>query len=176
MDYKPLELLSTPKEWDSLEDLEDEPRENPFTNFDGLEVKLAIVRPPNYGGGKKCVTSSRAVFQFLQPELADEYVESMLCLILDSGNCIRSVYIVARGSVASVEVYPADIIRAVLAAGSNAFIIVHNHPSGRPEPSQSDMALTRNVQSAASCVGLQLLDHIIIGEERYVSLADRGEL
>ena len=73
-------------------------------------------------------------------------------------------------------VAPADLFRALLREGAAATIVLHNHPSGEPDPSPDDVRLTRQLSAAAALLGLRLLDHIILGHPDYYSFLDSGEL
>ena len=73
-------------------------------------------------------------------------------------------------------VYPREIVRRALELNALAIILVHNHPSGDPEASREDMAMTKNVQRAAAALGIALLDHIIIAGTRWVSFQREGWL
>lgn len=147
-----------------------------FDTFGGLEIRLALVRPPDYAGKPTRIGSSHDVYKLIQPRLEAEYVENFLSLVLDAQHSCIGVFVVSRGQVAAVEVVPADVFRPVLAAGGVACIVAHNHPSGDPEPSRDDQTLTKRLTAAADVLGLPLLDHIIVGSGRYSSFADRGLL
>jgi len=185
--YEPVEYVFDSEEWLELagESVHGNPRlypelqavgaADPFDNFDGLEVKIILARAPNYDESKRrSIGSAEAAAQLVAPRLEFEVQEVMLSIILDAKHLVLGVFMAHRGLAASVEVHPADLMRPVMAAGGVAFIMAHNHPSGEPEPSQDDLALTRRVSEPAEVVGLQLLDHLVVGRGRYVSLAERG--
>jgi DNA repair protein RadC len=96
--------------------------------------------------------------------------------VLDANSRVTGICEVHRGTLQTVQVHPADVLRPVLVAGASRFIVAHNHPSGRPEPSADDLALTKRLAEAAKLLGLQLLDHIIVGHKDYVALSERGVL
>lgn len=73
-----------------------------------------------------------------------------------------------------VTVYPREVAKTVLEYNASAVILVHNHPSGDPEPSQADRALTSVLKNALNMVGALVLDHVVVGSEGCVSLAERG--
>lgn len=79
-----------------------------------------------------------------------------------------------RGTVDGCSVYPREIAKRVLETNASAVILVHNHPSGNPEPSSNDERLTRRVKSALDLIDVRLLDHIIVAKDRCTSLAARG--
>jgi DNA repair protein RadC len=96
--------------------------------------------------------------------------------LLNARGEIVATHEVARGSVSSVSIEPASILRAAVVAAAPSLIIVHNHPSGNPSPSAEDIAFTHKVVRAARVLGIQVLDHIVIAEDGYASLLDRGLL
>lgn len=81
-----------------------------------------------------------------------------------------------RGTLDGASVYPREIVKVALKHNAAAMVLVHNHPSGDPEPSQADRNLTHKLQEALSLVGVRTLDHIIVGREGCVSLAELGYL
>ena len=82
----------------------------------------------------------------------------------------------ARGAVDHVPVYPREVVKRALELNASALILVHNHPSGDPTPSQADIDMTAQVETAARALGLVLHDHLIIGRERELSFRAEGLL
>jgi len=181
MTYRPIEIVDTWEDWLG-------PQPNParyrrvtgrppeaWSNFDGMEFRVAMIRAPNYTPSSKAlITSSEQAYRFVLPMLQDELVESFYVMVLDGKRRVLGVNQVSRGGQTSVEVHPSNVLRPVLVAGGVAFIVVHNHPSGDPEPSHEDKLLTKRLQEASEIMGLPMLDHIVVGSGRYVSMADRG--
>jgi len=170
--YQPLEVEVSQADFDA--------QSNPPTrrrlaaDFRKMEIKLAIVRPAGWKHGPK-LTSAVEVAALAQL-LSDEVQETFYVAPVNTQLEVVGFYLVAKGSLAAVEVTPADVLRAVLVAGMVGFMCIHNHPSGSPEPSDADLRLTKRLLEAAKCVGCQLFDHVIVGHDGYVSLADRGVL
>ena len=81
-----------------------------------------------------------------------------------------------RGSISSTEVHPREIVRRALAHNAAAVILAHNHPSGLAEPSQADRLLTTRIVETLALIGVRVLDHLIVGHGRPISLAERGML
>ena len=110
-------------------------------------------------------------------EIADYYMEDMRHLeqeeirvmYFNTKQALIRDFLVSRGTVNASLVTPREILVEALRCLAVGMVLVHNHPSGDPEPSQSDMLLTRRVKEAGSLVGITLLDHIVIGDKRYVS-------
>lgn len=120
------------------------------------------------------VTCSRDVDAALRPRLARELVEHFLAIPLDARNRPIGELRVARGGVTGCGVEPSDVFRRLVRFGAASTIFVHNHPSGVPEPSSDDIALTERLRLAGAVLGVRVLDHIIIGEEGYFSFLDAG--
>ena len=95
-------------------------------------------------------------------------------MFLDKKNILIADEEQAQGTVDHVPVYPREVIKRALELNASAMILVHNHPSGDPNPSQADIDLTKQIDSAAGALGLMLHDHLIIGKSRDVSLKSDG--
>ncbi|MFQ6037227.1 MAG: DNA repair protein RadC [Candidatus Aminicenantales bacterium] len=118
--------------------------------------------------------SSREVFDYLYHSLRDAKKEKFKVIFLDAKNQIIEENTAFEGTVDSSAVYPREIIREALRFHASGLIFVHNHPSGDPEPSESDREITRNLVFSAATMQLKVLDHVIIGYNRYFSFADKG--
>ncbi len=118
--------------------------------------------------------SSKEVFEYLYQALRDLKREKFKVMFLDSKNQILEEKTVFEGTVDSSAVYPREIMKEALKCDASSLIFVHNHPSGDPEPSQSDREITKELVYAADVMQLKVLDHIIIGNNRYFSFADEG--
>ncbi len=100
--------------------------------------------------------------------------EELRVLLLDTRNRVTHIETVYRGSVNSSQVRIAEIFKAAIRRNASNIIIVHNHPSGDPTPSPDDVAITRAILQAGELLDVKLLDHIIIGYSRFISLKERG--
>lgn len=120
--------------------------------------------------------SSKEVFDYLYHSLRDAKIEKFKVLFLDAKNQIMEEKTVFEGTVDSSAVYPREIIKEALRRDASSLIFVHNHPSGDPTPSESDKEITTELVFAANVVQIRVLDHIIIGNNRYFSFADSGLL
>jgi DNA repair protein RadC len=114
------------------------------------------------------------VWQLVQSELRHEPREHFKVLLLDTRNQVIRVSTVSVGSLTESIVHPREVFREAIRHSSAALIAVHNHPSGDPTPSQEDIQVTRRLDEAGRTVGIDVLDHVIVGEGRYVSLKERG--
>jgi len=118
--------------------------------------------------------SSREVFDYLYHALRDLKTEQFKAIFLDTKNQVIEEKTLFAGTVDSSAVYPREVIKDALQYGASALIFAHNHPSGDPEPSACDKEITRDLLFAARMVQIRVLDHIIIGDNRYFSFADQG--
>ncbi|MXP61746.1 DNA repair protein RadC [Roseomonas sp. M0104] len=113
---------------------------------------------------------------YLSAALARERVEHFRVLFLDSRNRLIADEAQGKGTVNHTPVYPREVIRRALELHATALILVHNHPSGDPTPSEGDRAMTAQVQAAATALGITLHDHLIIGSGRHLSFRQEGLL
>jgi DNA repair protein RadC len=121
--------------------------------------------------------SSKDVAVLLQTHLADVDREHFIVFFLDQKNRITGIYPVSMGSLTASVVHPREVFRGAILKPTAAIIAGHNHPSGDVQPSREDRALTTRLFQAGKLLGINLLDHIIIGSEgRYFSFADEGLL
>ena len=98
------------------------------------------------------------------------------CLYLDSQHRLLSFDELFRGTIDSAQVHAREVVRTALKYNAAALILAHNHPSGVAEPSQSDVNLTQQLTKALALVDIRVLDHLVIGNGRAVSFAERGLL
>jgi DNA repair protein RadC len=100
-------------------------------------------------------------------------VERFLVLLLNTRHEVLDAVEVSRGGLASSPVHPREVFKIAVREGAAAVILVHNHPSGDPAPSRADLAITARLCRAAALLGIPVLDHVIIGDGRWVSLRER---
>jgi len=124
--------------------------------------------------GKSFFTSSQAVFDYLFHDMRDLKREVFKVLFLDRKNQLIADEDLFLGSLTGSAVYPREIMTQALKQRAAGLVFVHNHPSGDPAPSAEDQRLTRDLIWAARLLHIQVLDHIIIGNNRYYSFADEG--
>lgn len=91
-------------------------------------------------------------------------------VILDVRNRVRAIHTVSVGTLTSSLVHPREVFRPAILAGANAIVISHNHPSGDPTPSREDLVLTERLAAAGQLLGIEVMDHIITGEGRFISI------
>ncbi len=108
--------------------------------------------------------------------LLEETVETFYVAFLDTRNCIIGIQEVCRGIINKVTLYPREIFQAAILANCTSIMLTHNHPSGDPSPSKEDRALTQQMVQAGELLGIQVLDHVIIGDAESYSFLATGEL
>lgn len=118
----------------------------------------------------------QALLDYCQTVMAHRETEHFRVLYLDRKNILIADEEQGRGTVDHVPVYPREVVRRALELNASALILVHNHPSGDPTPSQADIAMTDTVREAAEALGLVLHDHLVIGKSREVSFRSEGLL
>jgi len=117
--------------------------------------------------------SPRAVWRLLHPRLSGLEQETFLALSLDARNRLQRIATVSMGSLTNSLAHPREVYRSAIREAAGAVVVAHNHPSGDPEPSAEDVAVTRRLYEVGELLGIPLLDHVVIGEQGYVSLRER---
>ena len=119
--------------------------------------------------------TARKGLSFNQPEtIAQYYMELLICMMLDTKNHLLGEEMVFKGTVNSSLVNPREIFLTAVSYHAVGILLVHNHPSGDPAPSRADMDFTQRVSRAGEILGIPLIDHIIIGDHRFLSFRQRG--
>jgi DNA repair protein RadC len=116
------------------------------------------------------------VFEHMHMRMRDLRHEEFHVVMLNTQNELMRTEKVAQGTVDTCTVHPRDVFSPALREGAHSVVALHNHPSGEPRPSDEDRALTRRLEQASVMLGLRLLDHIIVGEQRYWSFSEQQEL
>ena len=140
--------------------------------IEGAAARLARSRVMQ----RHVISSWDAVVDYCHTTMAHRETEQFRVLYLDRKNILIADEAQARGTVDHVPVYPREVVKRALELNASALILVHNHPSGDPTPSQEDIAMTRQIDEAAQVLGLTLHDHLIVGKSREVSLKAEGYL
>ena len=120
------------------------------------------------------ITSWTALVAYVRTALAHEPREQFRTLFLDRRNNLLRDELIAHGTVDHAPVYPREVVRRALELSASALILVHNHPSGDPTPSQADIQMTRQVIEAARVFNLQVHDHLVVGREGTASFKALG--
>ncbi|MEO0990362.1 MAG: DNA repair protein RadC [Pseudomonadota bacterium] len=122
------------------------------------------------------LSSWGAVLDYCHTTMAHRSTEQFRVFFLDRKNVLIADEEQAKGTVDHVPVYPREVVKRALELNASAMILVHNHPSGDPTPSDSDIAMTNQVRDAADALGITLHDHIVIGRETELSFRSTGRL
>lgn len=120
------------------------------------------------------IASPEDVFLLLGSEMAALDQEQLRVLLLDTKNRVVRTVVVYQGSVNSAQVRVAELFRDAVRANLPSIILVHNHPSGDPEPSRADAQITREASRAGDLLGIEVIDHVVIGDQRFRSLRRDG--
>ena len=141
-----------------------------------LQAAIELGRRAHLGGGveRRQIRAPSDAADLLLDEMGVLEQEELRVMSLDTRNRILAIDTIYRGNVNSSIVRTAEIFREAIRRNAPAVIIFHNHPSGEPSPSPEDVALTRNMISAGQLLDIDVLDHIVIGQARWVSLKERG--
>ncbi|TMV07149.1 JAB domain-containing protein [Ruegeria sediminis] len=125
---------------------------------------------------RQVISSWDALLDYCHTTMAHRETEQFRVFFLDRKNVLIADEEQARGTVDHVPVYPREVAKRALELNASALILVHNHPSGDPTPSQSDIDMTNRIQDACSALGLTLHDHLIIGKSAELSFRSAGYL
>lgn len=120
------------------------------------------------------VLSSGWVGDFLLKELSNLTQEHVMALYLNTKNEIIKKEVIFKGSLSSSVAHPREIFKGAVRYSAARIILAHNHPSGDTEPSEADMLFTKRIVDAGEMMGIEILDHFIIGEDKYLSMQEYG--
>lgn len=115
-----------------------------------------------------------AVKQYIRLHIGGETTEIFCVMYLDAQNRVVAFDKLFTGTLTQTSVYPREVLRAALAHGASAVILSHNHPSGTIQPSRADEALTQTLKAALALVDVRVLDHVIVGGDKALSMAEKG--
>ena len=148
--------------------------ESPVTEADILQMAQQLAMSRLSKG--RALTDPKQVFSHLQTLLQYHEHEVFALLLLDTKHRVIGFRELFRGTLDGASVYPREVVKIALEHNAAAVILVHNHPSGDPEPSLADCTLTTTLKNALNLVGTRMLDHVVVGYEGCVSMAERGDL
>jgi len=120
--------------------------------------------------------SPRQIFDHYHGGLRDKKREMFLVVLLDARHRVMREEVVSEGSLTSSIVHPREVFMPAVRESAGAVVLVHNHPSGDPSPSDEDVAVTRRLVHASELLGIRVLDHVIVGDGRYASFKEAGLL
>jgi DNA repair protein RadC len=120
--------------------------------------------------------SPRDAATYLLPLFGARAVEQFGLVLLDSKHRVLRTAVVSSGTLNSTVVQPRDVFREAMLGGAAAVVAFHNHPSGDPTPSPEDAELTRRLRAAGVLMGLDVVDHVVLGDGRYCSFREMGQI
>ncbi len=125
-------------------------------------------------GNRPVIRSPQDAADLMMPRLRYENKEHFIALLLSTKNHVLAAPTISIGSLNASLVHPRELFRAAINNSAAAVILIHNHPSGDPSPSQEDIALTKRLLDAGRILDISVLDHVIIGDGKYVSFKEKG--
>jgi len=137
-------------------------------------VRVALVRERTIRSPLRTIRGPEDAARVLREFIGDYDRETFVVLLLDTKHRVTGAHLASLGSLDRAPVHPREVFKAAILAGASAVICGHNHPSGDPTPSQADLRITDVLSNAGRLLGIAVLDHVIIGADRYVSLRERG--
>ncbi|MFF2092054.1 MULTISPECIES: DNA repair protein RadC [Paenibacillus] len=140
----------------------------------GIELGRRITRSRH--GETVTVRRPQDAADYVMEDLRYLNKEHFVCLFLNTKNHIIARETLSIGTLNASLVHPREVFRAAIKCSSASLICVHNHPSGDPQPSPEDIALTKRLMEAGELVGIEVLDHLVIGDGRFISLKEQGYL
>jgi len=125
-------------------------------------------------GFKRKISSAKEVYSYFVDSYGNLKKEYFLCLYLDTKNCIIKDEVISVGTLNSSLVHPREVFKAAIKESANSIILVHNHPSGDVTPSSEDEKITSDFFKIGELLGIKVLDHVIIGKEKYYSFKEEN--
>lgn len=135
-------------------------------------VESRMIKEPDFPYAGQILSRPDTIADFLSP-LIERDQENMVIVYLNTKNTLIGLSI-QTGTLNRSAIWIREIIKGALLCAASSIVIAHNHPSGDSEPSQEDIALTKAIQAACQVVGVGFLDHVVLGDGNYCSLAARG--
>ena len=120
--------------------------------------------------------TSGDIFRHFHSRMRDLRVEQFRVILVDGKHRVIAEHLISQGTLTMSPVHPREVFSAAIRQGAAGMILVHNHPSGDASPSGDDLEITRRLVQVGDLVGIRVLDHVIVGDGAYASLADRGLL
>lgn len=139
--------------------------------------RVRLVRVPMEGHPyREPLRQAVDIYRVFSEEVATWDRERFLAVLLDARHRIIGLEEVAVGTLTAALVHPRELFKAAILANAHALVLIHNHPSGDPDPSSEDIALTKRLVDAGEIIGIKVIDHIVIGDRCYSSFSELGKL
>jgi DNA repair protein RadC len=132
--------------------------------------QIISVPPPSV----KTIRAPMDVYKLLEPDFRHLKQEHFICLYLNTKNGIVGKETVSIGSLNATIVHPREVFRPAIKRSCSAIICAHNHPSGNPDPSSEDIEITKRLAHSGTIIGIDVLDHVVVGHYNFISLKERG--
>jgi DNA repair protein RadC len=139
-------------------------------------VTIKMVKESSVLYKNRKVTSPSDAYSLIKEFLDCADREQLIVCSLNTKNQPTTINVVSIGTLNSSLVHPRELFKAAILSNAASIILYHNHPSGDPEPSTEDVNITHRLKECGKLLGIELVDHIIIGDERFVSLKEKGIL
>ena len=139
-----------------------------------LAARYEVATKPEGPEDPPSINSPQDVQRLLGPEMSQLAQEQLRVLLIDTKSQVVGQRVIYQGNISSAIVRTAEVFRPAVIEAVPSVIIAHNHPSRDPDPSPDDVMITRKLKQAAELLDIDLLDHIVIGGKRHVSLKERG--
>jgi len=136
------------------------------------ELKVVRERRQGYGTVRR-VRDPRQVYDAFREEFDQLDREMFVVLLLDGKNQLLGFNVVSIGCLTAALVHPREVFKPAILANAASLILAHNHPSGDPEPSAEDRAITERLRHAGDVMGIKILDHVVIGDGLFTSFAEQ---
>lgn len=182
---KVLRSLRTANDSNGLNSLKNANLSN-LMEVDGIgEAKAAMILAAVQLGIRLAVSSNGTKIRVTSPSIAANYVLSEMSVLeqehfrimtLNTKKEINFIREISKGTINMTIVHAREVFRAAISDNAHSIILLHNHPTGDPSPSKEDIGLTKNLIEASKIIGIDILDHIIIGDNRYFSFLEEGLL
>lgn len=138
-------------------------------------VKIKMIREESLEVPRKKIDSPQSAYNIVRYlELEDR--EHLVVLAVNTKNVVANISTISIGSLNSSIVHPREVFKTLILSNAASFLVAHNHPSGDTNPSGEDIKVTKILKECGKIFGIELLDHIIIGEKKYLSFAEEGIL
>lgn len=150
-----------------------EPMKNPAGKRVSI-VSVKLVRESSLLYKDRQIRSPQDSYELIRSFIEDADREMFICLSLDVKNQPTNIEVCSIGSLSAAIVHPREVFKNALLSNAASIIVFHNHPSGNTTPSAEDVGVTKRLRDAGEILGIELLDHIIIGNDSFLSLKEKG--
>lgn len=160
--------------WSVVKEEEQQPKHVPAKRVD--IVSLRLVKESSLLYKDRSIRSPEDAYNLFKQFLGELDREYFVVMCLDMKNQPTAMNVCHIGSLNSSIVHPREVMKAAILSNSASILVLHNHPSGHSKPSQEDIDVTRRLREAGKIMGIDVLDHLIIGEDSFVSQKEEGHL